>query len=198
MNNHDRLAALMQLEFDSSCDMWLDSEWSRFDPLQAAVKSQLVWVVREMLMKGADVNYLGDGPSRRTPLQFAVENGNMEIFNLLLHYGADVNGPAAEEGGATALQIAAIHGFIGIAQRLLDLGADVNAKPAVKDGRTALMGAAEHGRIDMLHLLLDRGALIVGEHRFLFEEAVRLAKNNGHYAAARLLVSFEVTLVATG
>lgn len=209
-NNHDRLDELMQLEFDSNHDMrldlrWclfnlrqanlnydmrLDSKWCLFNPLQAAVKSHLVWVVREMLMKGADVNYLGDGPRRRTPLQLAVEDGNMEIFNLLLHYRADVNGSAAEEGGATALQIAAIRGFIGIAQRLLDLGADVNAKPAVKDGRTALTGAAEHGRIDMLHLLLDRGALIVGEHRFYFDEAVRLARNNGHYAAARLLISF--------
>ncbi|PYH35583.1 ankyrin [Aspergillus neoniger CBS 115656] len=197
-NEHDRLAELMQLDFDLSYDMWLELERCGFNPLQAAVKSQLVWVVREMLLKGADVNYLGDGPCRLTPLQLAVENGNMEIFNLLLHYGADVNGPAAEEYGATALQIAAIHGFIGIAQRLLDLGADVNAKPAVKDGRTALMGAAEHGRIDMLHLLLDRGALIVGAHRFFFDEAVRLAKSNGHYAAARLLVSFEVSLVATG
>ncbi|RAH56399.1 ankyrin [Aspergillus piperis CBS 112811] len=197
-DEHDRLAELMQLDFDLSYDMWLELERCGFNPLQAAVKSQLVWVVREMLMKGADVNHLGDGPRRRTPLQLAVEDGNMEIFNLLLHYGADVNGPAAEEYGATALQIAAIRGFIGIAQRLLDLGADVNAKPAVKDGRTALMGAAEHGRIDMLHLLLDRGALIVGAQRFFFDEAVRLAKSNGHYAAARLLVSFEVSLVATG
>ncbi|OJZ86471.1 hypothetical protein ASPFODRAFT_187749 [Aspergillus luchuensis CBS 106.47] len=197
-NEHDRLAELMQLDFDLSYNMWLNSKWCGVNPLQAAVKLQLVWVVREMLMKGADVNYLGDGPNRDTPLQLAVENGNMEIFDLLLHYGADVNGPAAEEGGATALQIAAIRGFIGIAQRLLDLGADVNAKPAMKDGRTALMGAAEHGRIDMLHLLLDRGALIVGEHRFYFDEAVRLAKSNGHYAAARLLISFEVSLVATG
>ncbi|GLA70058.1 hypothetical protein AtubIFM55763_010960 [Aspergillus tubingensis] len=197
-DDHDRLTELMQLDFDLSYDMLLKLERCGFNPLQAAVKSQLVWVVREMLMKGADVNYLGRGPSRRTPLQLAVENGNMEIFNLLLHHGADVNGPAAEKYGATALQIAAIHGFIGIAQRLLDLGADVNAKPAVKDGRTALMGAAEHGRIDMLHLLLDRGALIGGEHRFFFDEAVRLAKNNGRYAAARLLISFEVSLVATG
>ncbi|PWY69945.1 ankyrin [Aspergillus eucalypticola CBS 122712] len=197
-NEHDRLAELMQLDFDLSYDMWLNSKCCRFNPLQAAVESQLVWIVREMLMKGADVNYLGDGPRRRTPLQLAVENANMEIFNLLLHHGADVNGPGAEENGATALQIAAIRGFIGIAQRLLDLGADVNAKPAVEDGRTALMGAAEHGRIDVLHLLLDRGALIVGEHRFFFDEAVRLAKNNGHYAAARLLISFEVSLVATG
>ncbi|GLA25592.1 hypothetical protein AnigIFM63326_002333 [Aspergillus niger] len=196
--NHDQLAELMQLDFDLSCDIWRAEDQCNYSPLQAAVKEQLVWVVRAMLTKGADANYLGDGSFRRTPLQLALENGNMELFNLLLHHGADVNGPAAAKGGATALQIAAMHGFIGIAQRLLDLGADVNGKPANENGRTALMGAAEHGRIDMLHLLLDRGALIVGEHRFSFDEAVRLAKNNGHYAAARLLVCFKDSLVATG
>ncbi|GKZ61170.1 hypothetical protein AnigIFM49718_007876, partial [Aspergillus niger] len=196
--NHDQLAELMQLDFDLSCHIWCAEEQCNYSPLQAAVQAQLVWVVREMLMKGAGVNYLGDGRFRRTPLQIAVENGNMELFNILLHHGADVNGPAAVKGGATAVQIAAINGFIGIAQTLLDLGADVNGKPALYHGRTALMGAAEHGRIDMLHLLLDRGALIVGEHQFSFDEAVRLAKNNGHYAAARLLVSFKDSLVATG
>ncbi|GKZ75506.1 hypothetical protein AnigIFM56816_000159 [Aspergillus niger] len=134
--NHDPLADLMQLDYDFSYDMWRKEERRRYSPLQAAVKAQLVWVVREMLMKGADVN-----------------------------------GPAAAKGGATALQIAAINGFIGMAQRLLDLGADVNGKPALYDGRTASMGAAEHGRIDMLHLLLNRGALIVGGHRFSFDEA---------------------------
>ncbi|GLA21778.1 hypothetical protein AnigIFM62618_001334 [Aspergillus niger] len=196
--NHDQLAELMQLDFDLNCDIWRAENQCDYSPLQAAVQAQLVWVVREMLMKGADVNYLGGGPFRRTPLQLAVEKGNMEVFNLLLHHGADVNGPAAAKGGATALQIAAMHGFIGIAQRLLDLGADLNGKPALYDGRTALMGAAEHGRIDMLHLLLDRGALIVGGHRFSFDKAVRLARNNGHYAAAKLLVSFKDSLVATG
>ncbi|KAI3006407.1 hypothetical protein CBS147346_3698 [Aspergillus niger] len=196
--NHDQLAELMQLDFDLNCDIWRAEDQCDYSPLQAAVQAQLVWVVREMLMKGADVNYLGGGPFRRTPLQLAVEKGNMEVFNLLLHHGADVNGPAAAKGGATALQIAAMHGFIGIAQRLLDFGADLDGKPALYDGRTALMGAAEHGRIDMLHLLLDRGALIVGGHRFSFDKAVRLARNNGHYAAAKLLVSFKDSLVATG
>ncbi|OJJ71728.1 hypothetical protein ASPBRDRAFT_177385 [Aspergillus brasiliensis CBS 101740] len=196
--NQNNLAELMQLDVDFSGDIWLESEQCRYNPLQAAVKAQLVWVVREMLMKGADVNYLGRGSFRRTPLQLAVEDGNMEIFNILLQHGADVNGPAAAKGGATALQIAAMHGFIGIAQRLLDLGADANGKPAERYGRTALMGAAEHGRIDMLHLLLDRGALIVGRHQKYYHEAVKLAENHGHYAAARLLVSFKDSLVTNG
>ncbi|KAJ5527910.1 ankyrin [Penicillium frequentans] len=201
--NHDYVVDLMHLDFDVSCDTEIDPFFYEFGevagmaytPLQAAVKAQLVWVVRDLL-KRADVNYLGKGPLRRTPLQLAVEHGNMEIFNILIDHGADVNAPAAFNGGATALQIAAMHGYIGIAQRLLDLGADVNQEPAELNGRTALMGAAEHGRIDMLHMLLTRGALIVGEHdghdyEDYYSEAVELAESHGHYAAAKHLASFK-------
>lgn len=201
--NHDYVVDLMHLDSDLSCDK--DTGPSSFEfgelsdvaytPLQAAVKAQLVWVVRDLLKK-ADVDYLGEGPLRRTPLQLAVENGNMEIFNILIDHGADVNAPAAFDGGATALQIAAMHGYIGIAQRLLDLGADVNQEPANLNGRTALMAAAEHGRIDMLHMLLTRGALVVGGHGYYdyevyYHEAVELAESRGHYAAAKLLASFK-------
>lgn len=201
--NHDYVADLMHLDSDLSCDteigplLYESGEMASvpYTPLQAAVKAQLVWVVRDLLKK-ADVDYLGEGPLRRTPLQLAVENGNMEIFSILIDHGADVNAPAAFDGGATALQIAAMHGYIGIAQRLLDLGADVNQEPAVNNGRTALMAAAEHGRIDMLHMLLTQGALVVGEHErydyeYSYYEAVQLAESRGHYAAAKLLASFK-------
>ncbi|KAL4798751.1 ankyrin [Aspergillus venezuelensis] len=201
---HDHIAELMRLDSDLNCDITITSDdsfsfgerafWTfgTYTPLQAAVKTQLVSVVRDLLvLKGADINYSGEGQLRRTPLQHAVELGNMEIFNLLLEHGADVNAPAADDGGATALQIAAIQGYIGIARKLLDLGADINQGPAFGNGRTALMGAAEHGRIDMLQMLLDEGALVVGEHEDRYYEAVNLAEGQGHYAAARLLKSFK-------
>lgn len=176
--------------FSLANEEWLARSYS---PLLAAVQKQSVWLVRD-LSKRADVNYLGKGPLRRTPLQLAVDLGNMEIFNVLLDHGADINAPPAFDGGATALQIAAIHGYVGIAQRLLDLGADVNQGPAPKNGRTALMGAAEHGRIDMLHLLFDRGALVVGEGKCYYYEALELAESNGHYAAANLLASLQASV----
>ncbi|CAG8375557.1 unnamed protein product [Penicillium salamii] len=164
------------------------SEPETYSPLQAAVRTQQLQIVRDLLdLKRADVNYMGEGQFRKTPLQHAVKLGNMEIINILLEQGADINAPPAHDSGATALQIAAIQGFIGIARMLLDLGADVNQKPAKKDGRTALMGAAEHGRIDMLHMLLDEGAEITGEYECYFREAVELAEGKGHCAAARLL-----------
>ncbi|CAG7920382.1 unnamed protein product [Penicillium olsonii] len=193
---------LMQFDSNINCSVtkgpsslvnarWLSGH-DAYTPLQAAVRNQLVPVVRDLLvLKRADVNYLGDGKLRRTPLQHAVEVGNMEISDLLLEHGADVNAPAADDGGATALQIAAIKGFIGIARRLLDLGADVNQAPAIENGRTALGGAAEYGRIDMLQMLVNEGALVVGEYEDQYLTAVKLAEGRGHYAAAKLLRSFK-------
>lgn len=192
---------LMRLSSDLNCsiaeygsNLFGEGIWGycTYSPLQAAVQTQQIYVICDLLVvKRADVNYLGDGKLRRTPLQHAVELGNMEIFNLLLEHGADVNAPAADNGGATALQIAAIRGYIGIARRLLDLGADINQEPAVKNGRTALMGAAEHGRIDMLQMLLEEGALVVGEYEDYYFEAIELAEGQGHFAAARLLKAFK-------
>ncbi|KAJ5732800.1 ankyrin [Penicillium malachiteum] len=205
---HDRIVDLMRLDSDldcSNCSITIDTrsfpyfDWASkasgtYTPLQAAVKTQQVPIVHDLLfLKGADVNYLGEGALRRTPLQHAVELGNMEIFDLLIERDADVNAPPADNGGATALQIAAIQGFIGIARRLIDLGADIHQAAACKNGRTALMGAAEYGRIDMLQLLLHEGALVPGgfKYELEFSEAIDLAESRGHYAAARLLTSFK-------
>ncbi|OQE26288.1 hypothetical protein PENSTE_c005G08639 [Penicillium steckii] len=199
---HEHTFDLMRLDSDLNCSITIDRSisigklWIRkghaYTPLQAAVKTQQVSVVRDLLvLKRADVNYLGHGIMRRTPLQHAVELGKMEIFNLLIEHGANVNGPAAEDGGATALQLAAIKGYIGIVRTLLQLGADVNQEPAPKNGRTALMGAAEHGRIDILQMLLDKMALVGSGDDDYSSEAVTLAEGRGHYAAARLLKRFK-------
>ncbi|KAL4878099.1 ankyrin repeat-containing domain protein [Aspergillus karnatakaensis] len=165
----------------------------RFTALQAAIKRQNIFLARELVeTHRIDVNYPAIGAFGRTAFQHAVGNGNLELMNMLLTYGADVNAPPAPLGGATALQLAAIKGYCGIARKLIDLGANVNARGAEEEGygRTALEGAAEHGRIDMLHLLLQ-------EHASVFDdgggeqcrEAVELAKDNGHYAAAKLIES---------
>src|SRR5206468_3270220 len=45
------------------------------------------------------------------------------------------------------------------------------------------------GRIDMLQLLLNAGAKIEGEGQAQYERAVKLATENGHKAARRLLQS---------
>ncbi|OJJ70060.1 hypothetical protein ASPBRDRAFT_56797 [Aspergillus brasiliensis CBS 101740] len=160
------------------------------NPLQAAVKRQQISVV-ERLAPVSDINHLGAGARRRTALQHAVENGNMELINLLLDLNFDINGAPATDNGATALQIAAMRGYLGIARMLIKQGANVNADGARDNGRTALEGAAEHGRIDMLQLLHEAGACIDGEGERQYHNAINLADNNGHHAAARLLRTFK-------
>ncbi|KAL3470252.1 ankyrin [Aspergillus californicus] len=163
------------------------------NPLQLAAENEQVSLVQNLVSRGnLDVNYLGEGTRRRTALQHAVENGNMDLVNLLISQGADINIGPATNGGVTALQIASIQGFLGIARTLIDMGADINAAPATMNGRTALEGAAEHGRIDMLHMLLDEGASVTGEDgERQYHRAIDFAERNGHFAAAKLLISFE-------
>ncbi|KAH8884089.1 ankyrin, partial [Thozetella sp. PMI_491] len=126
----------------------------------------------------------------RTALQKAAEVGAYKILEYLINLGADINAPAAGTGGATALQFAAVHGFVGIADRLLREGADPNAPAALLDGRTALEGAAEHGRLDMVQLLRNFGARIDGPYRSQYEQALRRASDNGHFAVVDLLKSY--------
>jgi ankyrin repeat protein len=159
-------------------------------PLQIAVAYQQISLVQTLLQAGANVDYLGMGSGARTAIQEAVEDGNLELVDMLLEAGADVNAPPGDLSGATALQIAAIQGYLGVARKLLDAGANVNAARAHFHGRTALEGAAENGRIDMLHLLLSEGALIEGRGRRQYIRVVKLAKINGHNAAAKLLKSY--------
>ncbi|RDW72661.1 uncharacterized protein DSM5745_07833 [Aspergillus mulundensis] len=163
-----------------------------YTALQAAVQHQLIPLVRKLLdLDEIDINYPAKGFGGRTALQRAVECGNWELISLLLSRGADVNNAPAEKIGATALQLAAIKGYLPIASELIRLGANVNAKGARYSGRTALEGAAEHGRIDMVHLLLEHGALIHGRFgRRQYNNAVQFARENCHYATAKLLESF--------
>ncbi|KAH8755846.1 ankyrin repeat-containing domain protein [Hyaloscypha finlandica] len=130
------------------------------------------------------------GIIQHTPLQIACRDGEKEIVHLLLQSGADANAPPAKESGSTALQFAAIKGSLEIVYQLLEYGADVNAPAAEVYGRTALEGAAEHGRVDMVQLLLTAGASVVVDGQTQYENAVKRASENGHYAVRRLLESY--------
>jgi ankyrin repeat protein len=160
--------------------------------LEAAVKKQNVPVVRRLLEFGdININHCARGARGRTALQHAVEKGNWELISILLSHGANVNGQPAKYAGATALQLAAIKGYLPLSCELIRRGADVDAPRAECEGRTALEGAAERGRIDMVHLLLEHGALIQGKFgRRQYDNALRMARANGHYATARVLESF--------
>ncbi|KAK0758233.1 hypothetical protein N5P37_009535 [Trichoderma harzianum] len=155
--------------------------------LESAARYTEVSIVRNLLRIGASAQSIGFA------LQRAAYCGHLELINMLLEAGADVTCPA-RKGVATALQNAADLGLVRIASQLIDAGADINALGYGKYGRTALQRAASNGRIDMLHMLLCRGARIYDDapnqgYRANYVRAVRMAEQNGHKAAAKLLKS---------
>ena len=160
-------------------------------PLQAAAEIVDLVLVKKLLELGANINAPPSECHGRTALQAASsgENFSLELVGYLLKEGADVNSKAGIKGGLTALQGAAIRGHIKIASMLMQAGADVNAWPAKVDGRTALDGAAEHGRLDMVQLLLNCGAKSYDSGDLKFGNAIKLARNNGHFAIAKLLAT---------
>ena len=147
--------------------------------------------MKKLLELGANINAPPSECHGRTALQAASsgEEPSLELVGYLLKEGADVNSKAGIKGGLTALQGAAIRGHIKIASMLMEAGADVNALPAKIDGRTALDGAAEHGRLDMVQLLLNCGAKSYDSGDLKFGNAIKLARNNGHFAIAKLLAT---------
>ncbi|PMD52264.1 uncharacterized protein K444DRAFT_513358, partial [Hyaloscypha bicolor E] len=94
---------------------------------------------------------------------------------------------AVHHGGITALQGAAISGDVMLAKLLLEKGAEVNAAPSLIEGRYAIEGAAEHGRLDMVQLLLNAGAKGNVLRGTGFEDAIKLAEENNHFAVVNLL-----------
>ena len=153
----------------------------------AAIETQNPSTVELFVKYEADVNFPARLGVKRTPLQRAAELGNLEIVDILVNRGADVNAPAATRGGGTALQLAAKGCYIPVACRLLSLGANVNAPASMADGRTALEAAAEHGRLDMMQILFNAGAASRRSDEGQITNAMKLAKDNGHFGVCYLL-----------
>lgn len=108
--------------------------------------------VRELLIQGADVNYM-DGKGR-TPLKNAVKYNEKSIVTLLLQSGANANAQGAD--GSTALHDAATEGHVELVEILLGNGADINT--ANKLGNTALHEAAAFDKYLVVECLLGHHA----------------------------------------
>ena len=155
-----------------------------------AVKTGSIRAVRLLIVYGADVNRPAVRGVKRTPLQEAAEMQDMDMVSFLLARNADVNAPPAARGGATALHLAAISGLVGLASLLVACGADVNAQRSQVYGRTALEGAAGKGRFAMVQYLIDMKVNTYSEFgQRQLNNAIRLAKQEGHRAVQRLLES---------
>ncbi|KAI2633930.1 ankyrin repeat-containing domain protein [Xylaria nigripes] len=117
----------------------------------------------------------------------AAESGHTDIIQILLDAGANVNAPPAKPPELTALQTSAANDNIRIIMILVRAGADVNGKASLRDGRTALEIAAEHGRLDTVQLLLDAEEDLWGDNHRQYQNALRLADENGHHVVSKII-----------
>jgi Carboxypeptidase regulatory-like domain/Ankyrin repeats (3 copies)/Ankyrin repeats (many copies) len=122
--------------------------------LSSAVADEDVDRVRELIIKGANVNAKEDSYSKITPLFIAVETGDIEIVQLLLDNGAKIN--AQDKGKQTPLMRLDDDATTELVRLLVRYGAKVNA--ADKQGNTALTLAAGGADAEVIKALIDAGA----------------------------------------
>ncbi|KAH6883096.1 ankyrin repeat-containing domain protein [Alternaria rosae] len=100
--------------------------WRTKTPLLWAVKREGVFMVRQLIAVGADVN-ASSGYDHATALQVAVALKDLEFASLLIGAGANVNF-SLEAHGKTAIEIATEVGIVEMVPYFLESGADVRGR----------------------------------------------------------------------
>jgi len=167
-------------------------QWAVQSTLTLAVYRMKFDFIKDMLAKGAKVNYKPHRACAALPL--AVYYNRIEVVDLLLDHGADLNITGFLPHlsmSSTALCHAASKGYLKIAQLLLDRGADVNLTAGSSSRTTALGLAASNRQLDMVQLLINNGAdsnLPLNER---FVSALELAKRNPRSPNLGVITLFE-------
>lgn len=123
-------------------------------PLSRAIADDDVELVREILVKGANLNAKEESYSKITPLFVAVEHGNVEIVRLLLDFGAKVNARDSEK--QTPLMRLDDDATPELVELLLQYGVKVDAVD--NESNTPLIIAATRAKPEVLQSLIDGGA----------------------------------------
>lgn len=123
-------------------------------PLSRAIADDDVDLVRELIIKGANVNGKEESYSKITPLFVAVENGNVEVVRLLLNFGAKVNARDSEK--QTPIMRLDDDATPELVELLLQYRAKIEAVDS--EGNTALIFAAERANSEVVGALIDGGA----------------------------------------
>jgi ankyrin repeat protein len=120
-------------------------------PLEAAMLTRRMDIIRLLIDSGADVNFNNDD---ETPLVFAVGIGNVEIAALLLEKGASLKEPEKnkEKTGPLALAIFSMHD--AMIKLLVKKGIDLRCEGS---DMPPLFAAAYRENIKMIDFLLSKG-----------------------------------------
>ena len=123
-------------------------------PLAKAVANEDIEQVRDLIIKGANVNGKDENYGKITPLFIAIENGNVEITRLLLDFGAKIN--ARDGSKQTPLMRLDDDATPELVELLL--AHDVKVNLTDKEGNTALVIVAGSVKPAVLSALIDAGA----------------------------------------
>ena len=121
-------------------------------PLQTAAAYGQADVVKELLAKGADVDFTAK--SEYTPLMLAASHGHTEVVRILVAAGADME--AKNEIDYTPLCLAAIHNQAEAAATLVKAGADTTYSCTYYN-HTPLMMAASRNHLETVQAMLNSG-----------------------------------------
>lgn len=151
--------------------------------LSRAIADEDVDMVRELLVKGTNVNEKEESYSKITPLFVAVETGNAEITQLLLDHGAKVNTKDLER--QTPLMRLDDDATPKLVELLIRYGSKVNL--ADKDGNTVLILSAGSVKAEVIKALIDAGADMRARNK-AGRTALMNAAENDDLEAVRLLL----------
>lgn len=167
-------------------------------PLHEAASNGDVELVKQLLVKGANVNKKEESWKKWTALHYAASKGHLKVAELLISEGANVNAKAdAKRGfGFTPLMVAVDKQHADMVKLLIGKGSDVNIK--TPSGWTALHVAANEGDAELVVLLINKGANINSSPGELSGTPLFQAVRKGHYDVAELLISKGADVNAKG
>lgn len=153
--------------------------------LSRAIADDDVDLVRELLVKGANVNAKEESYSKITPLFVAVEQGNIEIVRLLLDFGAKVNARDTEK--QTPIMRLDDDATPELVKLLLQYRAKVDAVD--NEGNTPLILAATRADPEVIEALIDGGADVNASNKEDKTPLMSAADSNNIESVRMLLAS---------
>ena len=150
-------------------------------PLHVAASNGKIEDVRELLVRGADIN--AQDKYGCTPLFGAAADDQVEIVLELLARGADIN--AQDRHGWTPLHVAAFNWRVEIVRELIAQGADINARDG--GGGTPLWRGRSHP--DVVRLLLQAGADPRMHTSYDWDLAQVLGAGNGRKSESKVVAT---------
>lgn len=142
-NNLQKVLELLE----SGLDINAEEDNLGFTALISASKEGHLNMVRELIMRGANVNHRASG--RTTALHIASSYNKLDVVRELITNGADIN--EATRRGITPLMYACMRGHADIVNELIRLGANINYMN--QDGETALMWAERSLHVHIMDIL---------------------------------------------